>query len=67
MYCPTCGKEIPNHSKFCLHCGASVTNPSSSSNTPVEWEYKDFVRVWPKGNGGHYQIEGNGAYTEPQV
>ena len=24
MYCTTCGKEIPDDSKFCIHCGATV-------------------------------------------
>lgn len=24
MYCTTCGNEIPDDSKFCTHCGASV-------------------------------------------
>ena len=24
MYCTTCGKEIPNDSKFCIHCGATI-------------------------------------------
>jgi hypothetical protein len=31
MYCPSCGKEIPAHSAFCLHCGQSVSNPSPGS------------------------------------
>jgi len=24
MYCPSCGKEIPENSSFCLHCGTSL-------------------------------------------
>src|SRR3989304_5502482 len=24
MYCPSCGKEIPDHSRYCLHCGESI-------------------------------------------
>jgi zinc-ribbon domain len=27
MYCPSCGKSIPDESKFCLHCG----KPTASS------------------------------------
>ena len=26
MYCPNCGKEIPDGSKFCPYCGYFVTN-----------------------------------------
>lgn len=25
MFCPKCGSEIPNESKFCTHCGAQTT------------------------------------------
>ncbi len=27
MYCPSCSKEIPDRSTFCLHCGKSVQAP----------------------------------------
>jgi hypothetical protein len=48
MYCPTCEKQIPENSAFCLHCGTRVTAPSGSTRQQVssEWEYKDFVYVW---------------------
>jgi zinc-ribbon domain len=48
MHCPTCGKQIPENSTFCLHCGARVTAPSGSTRQQVstEWEHKDFVYVW---------------------
>jgi len=25
MYCPKCGKEIPEGSRFCMHCGADLS------------------------------------------
>jgi len=25
MFCTACGKEIPDVSEFCLHCGATLT------------------------------------------
>lgn len=28
MYCPSCSKEIPERSTFCLHCGNSVQAPA---------------------------------------
>lgn len=33
MYCPSCGKEVPNHATFCLHCG---TQMSSLNTEPKE-------------------------------
>jgi zinc ribbon protein len=50
MYCPSCGKQIPEKSQFCLHCGNSISMPSQptieSAPEPVEWEYRDFVYKW---------------------
>lgn len=31
MFCPNCGKKIPNDSKFCFHCGYEVNGLSSLS------------------------------------
>lgn len=31
MYCPQCGKEIPDGSAFCSYCGASITGAASSA------------------------------------
>ena len=33
MFCTKCGKEINDNSKFCVHCGASLTNETAT--TPV--------------------------------
>ena len=43
MYCLSCGKEIPDHSKFCSYCGASTAASSEGLQEPVEWEYESFV------------------------
>jgi len=32
MFCRNCGKEIPNNTNFCNHCGAAQNN-SSAQNT----------------------------------
>lgn len=64
MYCPTCGKQTPDNSAFCLHCGSKIDNASVGKTT--DWEYKEFV--W--GYKQHYsqppsaQI-GDGGYTIP--
>ncbi|MCG9478685.1 MAG: zinc-ribbon domain-containing protein [Actinomycetia bacterium] len=38
MYCPSCGKKIIEDSKYCKHCGYSLTNTSSelSENKTVD-------------------------------
>lgn len=35
MYCTTCGNEIPDDSKFCTHCGASVDYTPEPGNQPL--------------------------------
>ena len=27
MFCPSCGKQIPEDSRFCLYCGTSTSSP----------------------------------------
>lgn len=65
MYCPSCGKETPEQSTFCLHCGERIAAPRAldahASRMPVEWEYKDFVVEY---SGGRVSI-GHGGYTIP--
>lgn len=58
MYCPNCGKEIPDKSQFCLHCGKSTTMVSGSEkpSVPTEWEYSCFFLEWEKGEGGKYPL-----------
>jgi len=46
MFCPSCGKETPENSKFCLHCGAPTNSVEKSSIGPsgsIQWEYKDYI------------------------
>lgn len=33
MFCMTCGKELPNEARFCLHCGA--TQPQAANTLPA--------------------------------
>ena len=32
MYCPKCGKEIPDNSKYCGVCGAKIEQIDSEKN-----------------------------------
>jgi hypothetical protein len=34
MYCSKCGKEIPDSSTFCLHCGNQIHQPIATVTTP---------------------------------
>ena len=31
MYCPTCGKQVPDDSKFCEGCGANLVAPADTA------------------------------------
>ena len=64
MHCPSCGKEIPDQSTFCLHCGTSIATPEATpiSQAPIEWEYQEFVYKFPE--GAMWAQLGESAYTE---
>ncbi|MDR1720159.1 MAG: zinc ribbon domain-containing protein [Dysgonamonadaceae bacterium] len=34
MFCENCGKEIPNDSRFCEYCGASLAAAPTVTTTP---------------------------------
>ena len=36
MFCPNCGKEIAENSKFCGECGKPIQDPPLNLNTPAE-------------------------------
>lgn len=36
MFCPKCGKEIPNQLKFCPKCGAAVSDAAKTAKSPAE-------------------------------
>jgi RNA polymerase subunit RPABC4/transcription elongation factor Spt4 len=55
MFCPSCGKQVPDSSRFCLHCGSSISAPVT--NTKEEWEYRDFLLQWERGKGGEYYLD----------
>lgn len=65
MYCPTCGKETPENSAFCLHCGAKILSPkvAPAQSAILEWEEDDFIYSW-----SHKQTYyDSGKWTEAQV
>jgi len=63
MYCPSCGKQTPDNSAFCLHCGTWISSPSVRSVT--EWEYQDFVyKEWLPGETW-VSTSGSNSYTIP--
>lgn len=47
MKCPKCHNEIPDNSKFCNECGASLATNSSNQDSPVPMDkqvHKDLVK-----------------------
>ncbi len=43
MYCPNCGHEVTEESKFCSNCGASINHYEyfTDNSTQISWEKKD--------------------------
>ena len=41
MFCPKCGKDIKEGSKFCKHCGSEIKNKSSPSVSVVTTSSND--------------------------
>jgi hypothetical protein len=58
MYCSSCGKEIPDTSTFCQHCGKAVASAAKPTQAVKEWEYIYFSWDWKVGHGGHFPISG---------
>jgi hypothetical protein len=46
MYCPQCGKEMPDDANFCLNCGRSLKSamPVPPQAAP-RWEYCEIVSI----------------------
>ena len=36
MFCPNCGREIPDGSKFCPYCGAKIEEGFAKSKSPIK-------------------------------
>jgi len=62
MYCPSCGKETPANSTFCIHCGKPISTSATQTQAVTEWEYQDYHLDFPHGKVGWVSCE---AYTEP--
>ncbi len=55
MYCPQCGKTVPNNSKFCEFCGKSIEvlpnttqtaqNATATTQTPLSKEYSLYTHL----------------------
>lgn len=39
MFCSNCGKQIPENTKFCSHCGAAQNNMNAQYNQPTQQTY----------------------------
>ena len=35
MFCPNCGKELPEESRFCLNCGKETARESTPRSKPA--------------------------------
>ena len=60
MYCPNCGREIPDGSKFCPYCGAKLSLTGESEETQIqsvlseEEQKRSFKEELPKAKAQQY-------------
>ena len=58
MLCAQCGKEAPDGARFCVNCGAQVTDPEADTLVPDEETERDaLLRSVRGGLAGEYHIE----------
>ena len=66
--CPKCGEVVDEGSKFCAHCGADITQPSTSdASTNVNKPYTGTPRGDEKRAIDHITIGYTVAFEHPQV
>ncbi len=48
MFCPYCGKELDDGSRFCIHCGERLEEdtPESTVEAAMETTWKSCKRVY---------------------
>ncbi len=57
MFCPSCGKEVPDKSAFCLHCGKAIETKTKPRQTAAtKWEYAYFTWDWKVNEGGRFPL-----------
>jgi hypothetical protein len=67
MYCPSCGKQVTENSKFCSYCGTRIAAPAApvaAPPAPTEWISRDFVYEFPPPGQGPWAKLGSGAYSQ---
>src|SRR5438067_931663 len=46
MFCPACGKEVPDHSGFCLRCGTAIQTARTTVNDATPWRPARLRRIF---------------------
>src|SRR4051812_20234222 len=54
MHCKQCGEELPDHAKFCLHCGGPVEPPEPAPPPAPRAPLPDLNFVQPALTGGMF-------------
>ena len=56
MFCPNCGKELPDGSKFCGFCGADISK-EQTGNDAINGGMNDTATGMPGQSFGGYELE----------
>lgn len=49
MFCMECGTKLPEHAKFCFHCGAKVETPDEAPTPEANNVELDLEMIFGKG------------------
>ncbi|HDR06131.1 MAG TPA: zinc-ribbon domain-containing protein [Candidatus Coatesbacteria bacterium] len=56
VYCPACGKENPDHARFCRHCGTRMPDLATETTTDAELELIDSSGEFIGQTLGRYRV-----------
>ena len=54
MFCPNCGKEVPDYASFCVHCGTAVTRSNTTPQQPQPYQPAPPQTVYVVSNTDQY-------------
>ena len=69
MFCPKCGKDLPDNSKFCKYCGSQIKNKGTLSHAPTSAGDDENGKniIIPDRKNGKYKVTKDGVSGAREV
>ena len=68
MFCTNCGKQIPDGSKFCVHCGTPVMQASQAAAPVYQQQPQQTQQIYQQpAHATRSMPVGNQAYQQPNA